>query len=104
MTDEVDVFLGTGAGTALQIEQNGINVIGEAERKGSPRQLFWPWFGANISVLGLSYGSWVLGFGISFWQAIIVDICNVIAHCIFAGMLEVYIALISESAILVVDV
>ena len=26
------------------------------ERKGRPSDLFWPWFGANVSVLGLSYG------------------------------------------------
>ncbi len=54
----------------LGLETNGINVIGEDERKGSPRSLFWPWFAANISVLGLSYGAYVLGFGISFWQAV----------------------------------
>ena len=34
------------------IEANGINVIAEGERKGTPRDLFWPWFAANISVLG----------------------------------------------------
>ena len=53
----------------LQIEMNGINVISDSERKGHPRDLFWPWFAANVSVLGLSYGAFVLGFGISFWQA-----------------------------------
>ena len=26
----------------LQIETNGINVITDAERKGHPRDLFWP--------------------------------------------------------------
>ena len=36
----------------LQIETNGINVITDAERKGHPRDLFWPWFAANVSVLG----------------------------------------------------
>jgi len=42
-------------------ETNGINVISEAERKGTPRDLFWPWSAANISVLGLAYGAYVLG-------------------------------------------
>ena len=56
----------------LQVEMNGINVIAESERKGRPRDLFWPWFAANVSVLGISYGAFVLGFGISFWQAVIV--------------------------------
>ena len=50
----------------LALETNGINVISEDERKGTPRDLFWPWFAANISVLGLAYGAYVLGFGISF--------------------------------------
>jgi nucleobase:cation symporter-1, NCS1 family len=49
----------------LGYEANGINVISEDERKGAPRDLFWPWFAANISVLGLAYGAYVLGFGIS---------------------------------------
>ena len=32
------------AGTsALSVETNGINTIPEAERKGKPRDLFWPW-------------------------------------------------------------
>ena len=37
----------------LGYEANGINVISEDERKGTPRALFWPWFAANISVLGV---------------------------------------------------
>ena len=27
-----------------RVEGNGINVIADAERKGRPSQLFWPWF------------------------------------------------------------
>ena len=62
----------------LQIEQNGINVITEPERKGHPRDLFWPWFAANVSVLGLSYGAFILGFGLSFWQALWVSVAGII--------------------------
>ena len=51
------------------IEVNGINFISEFERKGSAKSLFWPWAAANVSFLALSYGSFFLGFGISFWQA-----------------------------------
>src|SRR6266516_2561849 len=53
----------------LPVELNGINVISEAERKGRPLRLFWPWCAANIAVLGISYGSFFLGFGVSLWQA-----------------------------------
>ncbi|HLJ98273.1 MAG TPA: cytosine permease [Streptosporangiaceae bacterium] len=73
--------------TATQVEVNGINVIAEAERKGSPRDLFWPWFAANISVLGLSYGSFVLGFGISFWQAVAVGVIGIVLSFLACGFI-----------------
>lgn len=53
----------------MQLEFNGTNVIAEGERSGRASSLFWPWAGANVSLLALSYGSFLLGFGISFWQA-----------------------------------
>ena len=83
MSNEI---LGTESST-LRIEENGINTISEAERKGQPRELFWPWFGANISVLGLSYGSWVLGFGISFWQAIVIGLVGVLFSFWLCGVI-----------------
>ncbi|GAA3438919.1 purine-cytosine permease family protein [Kutzneria kofuensis] len=74
---------------ALQVEANGINVIGDDERKGTPRQLFWPWFGANVSVLGLSYGSFTLGFGISFWQAAIAGVVGIVFSFLLCGFVAV---------------
>ncbi len=87
MSDELSELLGTGGTTSLRIEENGINIITEEERKGEPRELFWPWFGANISVLGLSYGSYVLGFGVSFWQAIIVGAIGIIVSFLLCGFI-----------------
>lgn len=87
MTDELSELLGTGGGGALRVEGNGINVIDESERKGLPRELFWPWFGANISVLGLGYGSYVLGFAISFWQAVIVGLVGITASFLLCGFI-----------------
>ena len=66
----------------VAVETNGINVIAESERKGTPRQLFWPWFGANVSVLGLAYGAFVLGFGISFAQAVIAGVVGIVVSYI----------------------
>lgn len=71
------------------IEANGLNVIPEDERHGRPAQLFWPWFGANISVLGLSYGSFVLGFGISFVQATVVGVVGVVLSFLFCGFVAI---------------
>lgn len=87
MSDELSELLGTGGTTSLRIEENGINIITEGERKGEPRELFWPWFGANISVLGLSYGSYVLGFGVSFWQAIIVGAIGITVSFLLCGLI-----------------
>jgi purine-cytosine permease-like protein len=73
----------------LQIEANGINVISDSERKGHPRDLFWPWFAANVSVLGLSYGAFVLAFGISFWQAVVVSIVGIVVSFLLCGFIAV---------------
>jgi NCS1 family nucleobase:cation symporter-1 len=67
------------------IERNGINVIAETERKGKPADLFWPWFAANISVLGVSYGAFVLGFGVSFWQGVIAGVLGVVVSFVLCG-------------------
>src|SRR3954447_3289955 len=71
------------------VELNGINVIPEAERHGRPRQLFWPWFGSNVSILGLGYGSFALGFGISFWQALIAGVLGIAASFLLCGFVAV---------------
>jgi nucleobase:cation symporter-1, NCS1 family len=70
------------------IETNGINVIAESERKGSPRDLFWPWFAANVSVLGISYGAFVLGFGVSFWQATIAAVVGTVFSFLLCGVVS----------------
>ena len=78
----------TEAPTRLGVELNGINTIAESERKGTARSLFWPWFGANVSVLGIPYGAFVLGFGISFVQATIVAIVGVVISFLFCGIIS----------------
>jgi nucleobase:cation symporter-1, NCS1 family len=73
----------------VAVETNGINVIAEAERKGTPRQLFWPWFGANVSVLGLAYGAFVFGFGISFWQAVVAGVVGIVVSFLLCGFVAI---------------
>ena len=73
----------------VAVETNGINVISEAERKGTPRQLFWPWFGANVSVLGLAYGSFLFGFGISFWQAVVSGVVGIVVSFLLCGLVAI---------------
>ena len=70
----------------FELEINGPNTIQESERKGSARSLFWPWAGANVSLLALSYGSFFLGFGISFRQATFAAIIGTIASFFLVGI------------------
>jgi purine-cytosine permease-like protein len=73
----------------VAVELNGINVIAEEERKGTPFQLFWPWFGANVSVLGLAYGSFVLGFSISFGQAVVAGVIGIVVSFLLCGLIAI---------------
>jgi purine-cytosine permease-like protein len=77
------------ASPRVAVETNGINVIAEEERKGRPAQLFWPWFGSNVSVFGLAYGSFLLGFGISFWQAMIAGIIGIVVSFLLCGLVAI---------------
>lgn len=75
--------------SALAVEEQGIDVVAESERKGTPASLFWPWFAANISVLAMSYGAWALGFGISFWQATAATIIGVVVSFLLVGIISI---------------
>jgi purine-cytosine permease-like protein len=88
MTDSLD-NRSASAGRQLQVETHGLDVIGDAERKGTPRTLFWPWFGANVSILGLSYGAFALGFGISFWQALAAGVIGIVFSFLLCGFIAV---------------
>jgi len=70
----------------MKPELNDINFIGESERRGNARDLFWPWAGANVSLLALSYGAFFLGFGISFWQATVAAIVGTVGSFALVGV------------------
>jgi purine-cytosine permease-like protein len=72
--------------SAFDVEVNGPNVIEESQRAGKARSLFWPWAGANVSLLALSYGAFFLGFGISFRQATIAAIVGTIGSFLLVGI------------------
>jgi purine-cytosine permease-like protein len=77
--NKVNEFIG-------DLEKNGINVISENERHGTPRMLFWPWAAGNVSLLALSYGAIFLSFGISLWQAIWAAVIGVIGSFLLVGV------------------
>ena len=73
----------------LGVEQTGIEIIDEADRTAQPRDLFWPWFAANVSVFGLSYASFVLYFGISFWQGVLVSVLGIVISFALCGVIAI---------------
>ena len=78
----------TGAARGLGVELNALNTIAESERRGKPRDLFWPWFAANVSVFGISYGAFLLGFGISFAQAVAVGMVGIVVSFLLCGVVS----------------
>lgn len=70
----------------LTPELNAINFITDNERRGRARDLFWPWAGANVSLLALSYGAFFLGFGISFWQATFAAVVGTVGSFALVGV------------------
>ncbi len=71
---------------STRIEHHGVDVIAESERHGSPRSLFWPWCAANVAVLAVSWGGYVLGFGINLTQGLLVTLLGVIASFLLVGL------------------
>ncbi len=71
------------------LETTGIEIIAEDERTARPRDLFWPWFAANISVFGMTYGSYLLGYGISFWQATAVAVIGIVISFALCGLVAI---------------
>ncbi|QSR31960.1 allantoin permease [Nocardioides sp. S5] len=73
----------------LGVETTGIEIIEESARTARPRDLFWPWFAANVSVFGLSYASFVLYFGISFWQGVLVSVVGIVVSFALCGVIAI---------------
>lgn len=59
------------AGGIGGIERLGIGWVEQAQRRGTPRRLFWPWTAANVSFFTVSYGVFVVGLGLNAWQAVV---------------------------------
>jgi purine-cytosine permease-like protein len=55
---------------AFKIEQRGIDLIPDAERKMTPGGLFWLWSGAVFNVEFFFYGTLIMAFGLSVPQAV----------------------------------
>jgi nucleobase:cation symporter-1, NCS1 family len=71
------------------IETNGINPIPESERHGTPAELFMIWFAANIGVLGITYGAFLVVFyGLGLWQSILAALVGTILSFVLVGFIS----------------
>lgn len=71
------------------VEQRGIEPVPEAERNGHPLQLFWVWFAANISILGIPLGATLVALGMNIWQALIVAIVGAFGSFALVGLISI---------------
>ncbi|OLT01856.1 allantoin permease [Pseudonocardia sp. CNS-004] len=80
----------TTAGRAeTALETRGIEPVPVDERHGRPAQLFWVWFAANISILGLPLGATLVAQGLTVWQAVIVAAVGSVGSFAIVGAVSI---------------
>lgn len=71
------------------IELRGIEPVADSERHGTPFELFWVWFAANIGILGIVYGGILTSSGLNVWQSMLVALVAPAVSFALVGMLSV---------------
>ena len=71
------------------VEQRGIEPVPSSERHGNPLELFWVWFAANISILGLPLGVSLVALDLSIWQAVIVAVIGSFGSFALVGLISI---------------
>ena len=79
---------GTGRVEAA-LETRGIEPVPADERHGRPAQLFWVWFAANISILGLPLGATLVALGLTVWQAVVVAAIGSVGSFAIVGAVSI---------------
>ncbi|MFC5831223.1 purine-cytosine permease family protein [Nonomuraea insulae] len=73
----------------MAVEQNGINAVPEGERRGRPRDLFWPWAGSNLSLFGVAFGVYIVGLGLGVVPAIITGAVGYALSFLLVGLVAI---------------
>ena len=75
---------------ATAVETRGIEPVPDHERRGHAGQMFWTWFAANISLLGLPLGATLVAFrGLNIWQAVLVAVIGAFGSFALVGALSI---------------
>ncbi|WP_425558996.1 purine-cytosine permease family protein [Kutzneria kofuensis] len=59
------------------VEQRGIEHVPDEERYGTPSRQFWVWSAANLSMLPVGYGLFVVAVGLNWWQAMLAVVIGI---------------------------
>jgi nucleobase:cation symporter-1, NCS1 family len=69
------------------IETHGIDVIPDQDRHGQARELFWIWCAANIGILGVTYGAFLIVFySLNLWQGILAALLGAVLGFVLVGL------------------
>lgn len=75
--------------TESALETRGIEPVPESERAGRPGQLFWVWFAANISILGLPLGATLVAMGLTVWQSAVAAVVGSVGSFAIVGAISI---------------
>ncbi len=71
------------------IETHGIDPIPESDRHGTPSELFWVWCAANIAILGVAYGGYLVTFyGLNVWQGVLAAVIGTVTSFLLVGFIS----------------
>jgi purine-cytosine permease-like protein len=71
------------------IETHGIDPIPDSDRHGKPQELFWIWCAANIGILGVTYGAFLVVFySLNLWQGILAALIGTILSFFLVGFVS----------------
>ncbi|SBN96361.1 purine-cytosine permease family protein [Propionibacterium freudenreichii] len=76
-------------GVLSHVEQRGIEPVPADKRNGTPGQLFWIWFAANISILGIPLGATLIALGLNLWQAVLATAIGAFGSFAVVGVISV---------------
>ncbi|MGC5615088.1 purine-cytosine permease family protein [Georgenia sp. Z1491] len=70
-------------------EQRGIEPVPVEEQQGNPLDLFWVWFAANLSILGIPLGVTLVALGMNIWQALIAAVLGAFGSFAIVGVISI---------------
>src|SRR5438105_12781557 len=72
----------------FHIEVYGTDPIPEEAVHGKPFELFWIWFGFNLSMFSIVFGIILSGAGLNFWQSILVLLIGTVSSFMLVAILS----------------